>query len=332
MRPRSTRSRGSPPPTPTIVVPVYQRQYRWDIGGCEQLLGRHPRRRATRTTAHMHFIGSILSTASSRRRDDRRARAHRRAAAHHHAHAAVAALHHTVARRRPALAAELERVLVRAGRPGPHEAPPAPSLGGGLRERRARPRGRPDDDSRESRFDDNYAFFRSQVRPTRCPRIWRGLQKLEHVSITLGAGRERPADLREPQLHGRAAARPRAHPQLRAHGPLARRAERDRGRRSGCRSSRTPASAIARVLAALPRHDAPAARSPSSASAACTTRSGRRSRAWISTRCDRHAARVAGLLGRSTASCSIRHTRAGRRDRAPARATSTRSGAACIRS
>ena len=22
----------------TIVVPVYQRQYRWDIGGCEQLL------------------------------------------------------------------------------------------------------------------------------------------------------------------------------------------------------------------------------------------------------------------------------------------------------
>ncbi len=23
----------------TIVVPVYQRQYRWDIGGCEQLLG-----------------------------------------------------------------------------------------------------------------------------------------------------------------------------------------------------------------------------------------------------------------------------------------------------
>ena len=22
----------------TIVVPVYQRQYRWDIGGCDQLL------------------------------------------------------------------------------------------------------------------------------------------------------------------------------------------------------------------------------------------------------------------------------------------------------
>ena len=26
-------------PGTAIVVPVYQRQYRWDIGGCEQLLG-----------------------------------------------------------------------------------------------------------------------------------------------------------------------------------------------------------------------------------------------------------------------------------------------------
>lgn len=25
-------------PGTTIVVPVYQRQYRWDIGGCERLL------------------------------------------------------------------------------------------------------------------------------------------------------------------------------------------------------------------------------------------------------------------------------------------------------
>ncbi|MET0806839.1 MAG: DUF1524 domain-containing protein, partial [Lacisediminihabitans sp.] len=38
----------------------------------------------------------------------------------------------------------------------------------------------------DSRFDDNYAFFRSQISADEAPRIWRGLQKLEHVAITLG--------------------------------------------------------------------------------------------------------------------------------------------------
>jgi hypothetical protein len=41
---------------------------------------------------------------------------------------------------------------------------------------------------RDSRFDDNYAFFRSQISLEEAPHIWRGLQKLEHVAITLGAG------------------------------------------------------------------------------------------------------------------------------------------------
>ena len=45
-----------------------------------------------------------------------------------------------------------------------------------------------DDATRDSRFDDNYSFFRSQVSRDEAPRIWRGLQKLEHVSITLGTG------------------------------------------------------------------------------------------------------------------------------------------------
>ena len=47
----------------TIVVPVYQRQYRWDIGGCEQLLS-DIRAVADLDDRHMHFIGSILSSAS----------------------------------------------------------------------------------------------------------------------------------------------------------------------------------------------------------------------------------------------------------------------------
>ena len=48
----------------TIVVPVYQRQYRWDIGGCEQLLA-DIRAVADADDGHMHFIGSILSTLSA---------------------------------------------------------------------------------------------------------------------------------------------------------------------------------------------------------------------------------------------------------------------------
>src|SRR5690349_24901152 len=47
----------------TIVVPVYQRQYRWDIGGCEQLLA-DVRAVADSDPHHMHFIGSVLSSVS----------------------------------------------------------------------------------------------------------------------------------------------------------------------------------------------------------------------------------------------------------------------------
>ena len=99
----------------SIVVPVYQRQYRWDIGGCEQLLA-DIRAVAASGDTETHFIGSILSTRSAG--DD----------------AAelvlidgqqrittlmllIAALQHTVRADDPALAAELERVLVRADDP-----------------------------------------------------------------------------------------------------------------------------------------------------------------------------------------------------------------------
>ena len=51
----------------TIVVPVYQRQYRWDIGGCEQLLA-DIRAVADSDDRHMHFIGSVLSSLRARRR------------------------------------------------------------------------------------------------------------------------------------------------------------------------------------------------------------------------------------------------------------------------
>jgi hypothetical protein len=175
-------------PETAIVVPVYQRQYRWDIGGCEQLLG-DIRAVADLDDRSMHFIGSILSTVGSATASDAPGElvlidGQQRITT---LMLLVAALHHTVRDEDPALAAELERVLVRPTAPdrtklGPHRAW-ARVFESVVLDRRG-----PEDVYRESRFDDNYAFFRSQVRLDEVPRIWRGLQKLEHVAITLGAG------------------------------------------------------------------------------------------------------------------------------------------------
>ncbi|CAN5320624.1 hypothetical protein BH09ACT6_BH09ACT6_03060 [soil metagenome] len=171
----------------TIVVPVYQRQYRWDIGGCEQLLG-DIRAVADSDDRHTHFIGSILSTSGTGDNTelvliDGQQRITTLMLL-------VAALHHTVLHQAeqadPALAAQLEEVLVRATdrdrtKLRPHRAW-AEVFESVVLDRRSA-----GDELRDSRFDDNYAFFRSQVRADEVPRIWRGLQKLEHVAITLGA-------------------------------------------------------------------------------------------------------------------------------------------------
>ncbi|WP_105565563.1 DUF262 domain-containing protein [Microbacterium halophytorum] len=171
-------------PGTTIVVPVYQRQYRWDIGGCEQLLS-DIRAVSEHDDAHTHFIGSILSSHNSNPDEaalvliDGQQRTTTLMLL-------IAALHHTVRDTDPALAAELERVLVRADDPDRTKLRPhrewADVFESVVLDRRS-----PDDAMRESRFDDNYAFFRSQIQPDEAPRIWRGLRKLEHVAITLGA-------------------------------------------------------------------------------------------------------------------------------------------------
>ena len=166
----------------TIVVPVYQRQYRWDIGGCERLLS-DVRTVAAEDDAHRHFLGSILSAEDGTGEDadliliDGQQRITTLMLL-------VAALHHTVRDSDPALAAELNRVLVRADDPArtklrPHDAW-AELYESVVLDRR-------DDLDRESRFDDNYAFFRSQIHADEVLAIWRGLQRLEHVSITLGS-------------------------------------------------------------------------------------------------------------------------------------------------
>lgn len=169
----------------TIVVPVYQRQYRWDIGGCERLLS-DVRAVAAEDDAHRHFIGSILSahdSADGSEPDgdliliDGQQRITTLMLL-------IAALHHAVRDSDPVLAADLERVLVRQDDPTrtklrPHDAW-AELYESVVLDRRG-------DADRESRFDDNYAFFRSQIHAEEAPSVWRGLQKLEHVSITLGA-------------------------------------------------------------------------------------------------------------------------------------------------
>ncbi|MFE6733705.1 DUF262 domain-containing protein [Microbacterium sp. NPDC057650] len=169
-------------PSTNIVVPVYQRQYRWDIGGCERLLS-DIRAVAAEDAGHRHFIGSILSAqdASSDGADLILIDGQQRVTT---LMLLVAALHHSVRDTDPAMAAELERVLVRADDSSrtklrPHHAW-ADLYDSVVLDRR-------DDADRESRFDDNYAFFRSQVHADEAPRIWEGLKKLEHVSITLGA-------------------------------------------------------------------------------------------------------------------------------------------------
>ena len=169
----------------TIVVPVYQRQYRWDIGGCVQLLA-DVRAVADTADGHTHFIGSILSTAStSGAGDDAELVLIDGQQRITTLMLLVAALHHTLRDDDPALAMELARVLVRADDPArtklrPHRA------WADVFETVVLDRRRPGDGARESRFDDNYAFFRSQIRPDEAAHIWRGLQKLEHVAITLG--------------------------------------------------------------------------------------------------------------------------------------------------
>ncbi|MET4780651.1 DUF262 domain-containing protein [Glaciihabitans sp. UYNi722] len=166
----------------TIVVPVYQRQYRWDIDGCEQLLA-DIRAVADSDTRHTHFIGSILSTNSTEAAELVLIDGQQRITT---LMLLIAALYHAVRDDDSTLAAQLEIVLVRADdsdhtKLRPHRAW-AEVFESVVLDRRLA-----GDEQRDSRFDDNYAFFRSQVPVEEVPRIWKGLQRLEHVAITLSA-------------------------------------------------------------------------------------------------------------------------------------------------
>ena len=99
----------------------------------------------------------------------------------------AAAVQHTLRDSRPDIAAQIEKLLVRGSDPSrtklrPHHAWAHVFQSVVL----GRPVSGGPDPAGDSRFDDNYAFFRSQIGVDEAPRIWRGLCKLEHVAISLG--------------------------------------------------------------------------------------------------------------------------------------------------
>jgi len=174
-----------------IVVPVYQREYRWELAACEQLLD-DIRAIAGAPDGETHFLGSVLSSVGeeSAGADLVLIDGQQRVTT---LMLLVAALRDAVAD--PALTARLGRMLLTAGpapvtklRPNRHwhgvfERIVAPELAAGDP---APADGLSAGDLRSvSQFEENYTFFRREV--AREPeRVWRGLQRLEHVAITLG--------------------------------------------------------------------------------------------------------------------------------------------------
>jgi len=162
----------------TIAVPVYQRQYRWEISDCAQLLS-DIRAVADADERERHFLGSILSSSGTSGElvlIDGQQRLTTLMLL-------IAALRHSIGDRDPQLASELERALVTG--PGgvttlrPHRA------WAGVFEAVIRGAELPADGG--ARFEENYTFFRSEVDdPDEVARLVRGLTRLEHVAITLG--------------------------------------------------------------------------------------------------------------------------------------------------
>lgn len=165
----------------TLVVPVYQRQYRWKIDGCERLL-RDLRAVARTDAGQTHFLGSILYTATSSGEVtewmlvDGQQRVTTLMLL-------IAAIRDTLAGTDEAISGALDRMLQHPTRAGQTR----------LRLRREGGNeltgivfGRPSPEVSEavSHLQENYAFFLHEIRGD-VQEVWRGLQRLEHVAITL---------------------------------------------------------------------------------------------------------------------------------------------------
>jgi len=162
----------------SIAVPVYQRQYRWEIAACAQLLA-DVRAAADGGERERHFLGSVLCAAESDGGEslvliDGQQRVTTLMLL-------VAALRHSAGG--SGLESRLDRVLLDPRDPSRTKLHPHRAWAGRYE---SVVLGREHPEVAGSRFEENYTFFRSRIAADDPERIWRGLSRLEHVAITLG--------------------------------------------------------------------------------------------------------------------------------------------------
>jgi len=165
----------------TIAVPVYQRQYRWEIDGCEQLLA-DVRAVATGFAGQTHFFGSILYTATSggKATEWMLVDGQQRVAT---LMLLVAAIRDTIGNSDTETAGQLRGVLLHPTAAGQTRLRLRQE---GERELDSIVFGHPLPDVRVevSHLRDNYDFFLQAIQNDALA-VWDGLRKLEHVAITL---------------------------------------------------------------------------------------------------------------------------------------------------
>lgn len=168
-------------PTTCIAVPVFQRQYRWNVETSRRLL-EDIRRIADAGPQETHFLGSILLTSASADRVEELTLidGQQRVAT---LTLLIAALRHTVQDSQPALAAQLDLMLLHPADPSriklrPHDTQER-ILSSIVFGRDLVP-----EDMEASHYDENFDYFLQEV-GSDPDRVWVGLQRLEHVVVTI---------------------------------------------------------------------------------------------------------------------------------------------------
>ena len=168
-------------PNTVLAVPVYQRHYRWTVAAGRRLLA-DIRRVADADAGRTHFIGSILASKSLDDGDevltliDGQQRVVTLTLL-------MTALRYSVRHNNQSLAEELTSILEHPRIRGRTRVRPHRS---GLKVLEGlvfdRPVSTADLDT--TLYDENYAYFLEEIADD-APRIWRGLRRLEHVTVAL---------------------------------------------------------------------------------------------------------------------------------------------------
>jgi hypothetical protein len=168
-------------PDTVLAVPVYQRHYRWTVAAGGRLLA-DIRRVADADARQTHFIGSVLASRSVHDGGevltliDGQQRVVTLTLL-------IAALRHSVRENDPGLARELTSILEHPRIRGRTRVRPNRA---GLKVLEGIVFDRPVSaaDLETTLYDENYAYFLAEIADD-APRVWRGLQRLEHVTIAL---------------------------------------------------------------------------------------------------------------------------------------------------